>query len=178
MSAQKPVEARYGAFHNIGMAIVAVAMIVGAIVHFATNSTNAPKLSLNDPGFMLIALLFLALGYYIFLGISRFANRQPQVVIDRDGIALGFGRDRRLPWSAIRWVKLHRLALRQQLLIGLDPETFVAADLRLSLFNLDDSLRPVRGMPAAVLVRDNGLDTSATAMLDAVRAFRPNLLKS
>ena len=28
-----------------------------------------------------------------------------------------------------------------------------------------------------VLVRDNGLDTTAAAMLDAIRAFRPNLVK-
>lgn len=178
MAAQKPVEARYGRMHNIGMAAISALMIAGAIVHFATKSTNAPRLSLNDPGFVLIALLFLALGYYIFLGISRAANRQPQVAIDRDGITLGFGRNRRLPWNDIKWVKLHRLAMRQQLLIGLDPETFVAADLRLSLFNLDDSLRPVRGMPAAILVRDNGLDVTASAMLDAVRTFRPNLVKS
>ena len=68
--------------------------------------------------------------------------------------------------------------MRPQLQIGLAPEAFVAADLRLSLLQLDDSLRPVRGMPAAVLVRDNGLDITASAMLDAVRAFRPNLVKS
>ena len=29
------------------------------------------------------------------------------------------------------------------------------------MWNLDDSLRPIRGMPAAILVRDNGLDTKA-----------------
>ena len=27
------------------------------------------------------------------------------------------------------------------------------------MWNLDDGLRPIRGVPAAVLVRDNGLDT-------------------
>ena len=83
-----------------------------------------------------------------------------------------------LAWDDIEWVRLRRLAMRPQLQIGLAPEAFVAADLRLSLLQLDDSLRPVRGMPAAVLVRDNGLDITASAMLDAVRAFRPNLVKS
>lgn len=178
MAALKPVEARYGIFHNIGMTVVAAAMIIGAIVHFAINSDNAPTLSLNDPRFVLFTVLALAMGYYVFLGISRFRNRQPQVVIDRDGIALGFGRDRRLAWDDILWVRLRRLAMRPQLQIGLTPEAFMAADLKLSQWHLDDSLRPIRGVPAAVLVRDNGLDVSASAMLDAVRTFRPNLLKS
>jgi hypothetical protein len=62
--------------------------------------------------------------------------------------------------------------------IGLVPEAFVAADLRLSMWNLDDGLRPIRGVPAALLVRDNGLDTSASTMLDAVRTFRPNLVQA
>jgi hypothetical protein len=38
-------------------------------------------------------------------------------------------------------------------------------------------LRPVRGMPAAVAVRDNGLDTRTSAMFDAVKSFRPNLVR-
>jgi len=177
MAALKPVEARYGIFHNIGMTVVAAAMIIGAIVHFATNSANAPTLSLNDPRFVLFTVLAMAMGYYVYLGISRFRNRQPQVVIDHDGIALGFGRDRRLAWDDILWVRLRRLAMRPQLQIGLVPEAFMAADLRLSQWHLDDSLRPIRGVPAAVLVRDNGLDVSASAMLDAVRTFRPNLVK-
>ena len=54
----------------------------------------------------------------------------------------------------------------------------IAANLRLSTWSFDDSLRPVRGQPTTVLVRDNGLDTRASAMLDAVRSFRPNLVKS
>jgi hypothetical protein len=174
----KSVEARYGIFHNIGMTVVAAAMIIGAIAHFATNSANAPTLSLNDPRFVLFTVLAMAMGYYVYLGISRFRNRQPQVVIDRDGIALGFGRDRRLAWDDILWVRLRRLAMRPQLQIGLMPEAFMAADLKLSQWHLDDSLRPIRGVPAAVLVRDNGLDVSASAMLDAVRTFRPNLVKS
>jgi hypothetical protein len=33
-------------------------------------------------------------------------------------------------------------------------------------------------MPAAIAVRDNGLDTRAAAMFDAVKSLRPNLVKS
>jgi len=98
-------------------------------------------------------------------------------VIDRDGIALGFGRNRRFTWDEIEWVRLHRLAIRPQLQLGLAPQAFVDANLRLSMWNLDDGLRPIRGVPAAVLVRDNGLDARAAAMLDAVKSFRPNLVR-
>jgi hypothetical protein len=160
------------------MAVVALVMIGGAIVHFVSDTANAPSLSLNDPRFVLFLLMALAMGYYAFLGISHYLNRTPQIVIDDDGMLLGFGRNRRIRWKDIEWVRLRRMALRPQLQVGLVPDAFAAADLRLSLFSLDDNLRPIRGMPTAVLVRDNGLDTSSAAMLDAVKAFRPNLVQS
>ena len=175
--ANKPVEARYGSFHNISMAVVSAGMIGIAILHFVNNPTNAPSLSMNDPRFVLFTLLALAMAYYVFVGISRYLDRRPQIVIDRDGIALGFGRDRRFAWDDIEWARLRRLALRPQLEIGVAPQAFMAADLRLSMWSFDDGLRPIRGLPSAVLVRDNGLDMRASAMLDAVRAFRPNLVK-
>jgi len=175
---RKPLEARYATLHNASMAIVSLLMVGAAIVHFASGSANAPTLSLNDPRFVLFSMLALAMAYYVFVGASRYLNRAPQVVIDHDGIMLGFGRNRRFAWSDIQWVRLRRLAMRPQLQVGIAPEAFIAADLRLSLLNLDDSLRPIRGMPTAVLVRDNGLDMSAATMLDAVKAFRPNLVQS
>jgi hypothetical protein len=172
------VEARYGVLHNLSMAIVSAGMIGAAILHFASGSTNAPSLSLNDPRFVMFALLAVALGYYVFLGLSRYRDRRPQVVVDTDGIVLGFGRDRRIAWDDIRWVRLRRLALRPQLEIGIDSQAFIDANLGLSMWSFDDSLRPIRGVPSAVLVRDNGLDTTAAALLDAVKAFRPNLVRS
>jgi hypothetical protein len=171
------VEARYSRLHNASMAIVALAMIGFGVGHFIAKPENAPTLSLNDTRFVLLVLLAGAMGYYIVLGVMRFLDRRPQVVIDHDGIALGFGRDKRFAWSDIQWVRLGRVALRPQLQIGLTTESFVAANLKLSAFNLDDGLRPVRGMPSALNVRDNGLDAKAAAMLDAVRRFRPNLVK-
>jgi hypothetical protein len=172
------LEARYGSLHNISMTVVAIGIVGAAILHFASNSANAPTLSLNDPRFVMFGLLSVAMAFYGWLGVRRFLNRQPQLVIDHDGIALGFGRNRRFPWNEIQWVRLRRLGFRPQLQIGLLPTAFVAADLRLSLWNLDDALRPIRGVPAAVLVRDNGLDKTASALLDAVRSFRPNLVKA
>ena len=178
MPPAKPVEARYGSLHNISMAIVAVAMVVVAVQHFIANPDRAPRLSLNDPRLVLFILLAAAMLFYCYIGLRRFADRSPQIVIDRDGIALGFGRNRRFAWNDVQWVRLRRLAFRPQLQIGFLPEAFVAADLKLSMWNLDDGLRPVPGMPAAVLVRDNGLDTRAAAMLDAIKSFRPNLVRS
>ena len=172
------LEARYSTVHNLSMAVVAALMIGAAVWHFATHPANAPTLSLNDPRFVLFAMLAVALGYYVFVGIDRSRNRQPQVVIDADGIVLGFGRNHRFGWRDIEWVRLRRLALRPQLQIGVASHAFVVANLRLSMWNFDDGLRPIRGMPSAVLVRDNGLDRSAAAMLDAVRTFRPNLVRS
>jgi len=83
-----------------------------------------------------------------------------------------------LAWQDIDWVRLRRLGFRPQLQVGVKPEAFVAANLGLSMFGLDDGLRPVRGTPAAFAVRDNGLDTRAAAMLDAVQSIRPNLIRS
>lgn len=176
--AVRSVTARYGTLHNMSMAVVSVAMVVIAIVHFVNNPANAPTLSLNDQRFVVFFLVSVAVLYYVYLGVSRALNREPQVVIDHDGIELGFGRNRRLAWDDIRWVRLRRLALRPQLEIGVAEQAFVTANLGLSMWSFDDNLRPVRGQPTTVLVRDNGLDTNSSAMLDAVKAFRPNLVKS
>ena len=169
---------RYSIPHNMSMAGVSAAMIAVAISHFAANPQNAPTLSLNDPRFTLFAMLALAMAYYVFLGVSRARNRTPQVEIGRDGIRLGFGRDRLLAWDDIVWVRVRRLGFRPQLEIGLVDRAFLEANLRLSQWSFDDSLRPVRGQPTTVLVRDNGLDARSSAMLDAVKAIRPNLVRS
>jgi hypothetical protein len=134
--------------------------------------------SLNDPRFLLFVGLGLAMAFFAWQGANRFANRTPQVVIDKDGILLGFGRNKRIPWADVQWVRTKRFAFRRALQVVFEPEAFIAADLRLSQWSLDDSLRPVRGMPAAIYVRDNGLDCNAAAMLDAVKAVRPNLVRS
>ena len=169
-------EARWGRLHNLSMAIVAIGLAGIALANLARGAQGAP-VGTDDPRFLLYLLLAAAMAYYAWLGLSRFGNRTPQVVIDRDGIGLGFGRDRRLAWNDIEWVRLRRIGVRPTLQIGLTPEAFVIANLRLSLWSLDDGLRPIRGVPSALAVRDNGLDTRATAMLDAVKAFRPNLLR-
>ena len=171
------MEVRHSRPHNVGMAVLAVGMAVAAAAVFYRQGAGPRSILPNDPRSVLFFMLVLTMGYYSFVGLKRFRDRTPQVVIDAKGISLGFGRNCRFAWDEIQWVRLHRLAFRPQLQIGIAPEAFFASNLRLSMWNFDDALRPVRGMPAALLVRDNGLDTSAAAMLDAVRGFRPNLLK-
>src|SRR4029453_10390680 len=108
------LEVRYGRLHNVSMAVVAIGVGGAAVLHFAANSANAPTLSLNDPRFVMFGLLSVAMVFYGWLGFSRFLNREPQVVIDSQGIVLGFGRNRRFPWDHVQWVRLRRLALRPQ----------------------------------------------------------------
>jgi len=173
----RALHVRYSRLHNISMTVLAAGMIGISVLHFVTGSGQAASLTANDPRFVLYVVLVAAMGYYAWAGFTRSKNPVPQVVIDHDGIVLGFGRNRRFAWSDILWVRLRRLGFRPQLQIGLVPEAFVQTDLRLSMWNLDDGLRPIRGVPAAVLVRDNGLDARAAAMLDAVKSFRPNLVR-
>jgi hypothetical protein len=170
------VEARYSRPHNLGMAIVAIAMVVAALLLLSRGSPQGK--GTDNPLLVFYLLLGAAMAFYAWLGFNRYGNRAPQVTIDHDGIALGFGRNCRFPWRDIEWVRVRRLGVRPTLQLGIVPQAFVAANLRLSMWSLDDSLRPVRGMPAALAVRDNGLDTRATALLDAVKSFRPNLVRS
>ncbi|WP_422000044.1 hypothetical protein [Reyranella sp.] len=170
-----PTEARWSLLHNGSMAIVSLAMIGVGIGHVLDDPAGAPAPSLANPRFVLLILLALALLYYVFLGLSRVFSRRPQIAVDGDGIWIGFGRDRRLTWDDIVVVRLRRLALRPALEVTLTDQAFSAANLRLVMWSLDDNLRPVRGQPSSVLIRDNGLDTGAAALLDAIRTFRPNL---
>jgi hypothetical protein len=172
----KPVEARYGRLHNFSMTAVALAMVVLATIYLLRGA--APGLNTADPRVVLFIVLGIAMAYYGVTGLRRGLDRGPQVVIDDKGIALGFGRNWRFAWDDVQWVKLHRIAIRPQLHVGIAPEAFVAANLRLTMWNLDDALKPIRGMPTAMALRDNGLDTRASAMLDAVRSFRPDLVRS
>lgn len=174
----KPIEARFSRTHNVVMAIVAAGMVAVALGYLVTLWGQITAAGLTDSRVLLYAALGFAMAYYTWLGYARFTNREPQVVIDREGILLGFGRNRRFAWQDIDWVRVRRLGFRPTLQVGIKPEAFITANLGMSMWSLDDSLRPVRGMPAAIAVRDNGLDTNAAAMLDAVKSIRPNLIRS
>jgi hypothetical protein len=172
------LEVRYGRLHNISMAAVAMIMAAIAVAFLARGSAHGMVMSFRDARFVLYLLLGAAMAYYAWVGFNRYGNRAPQIVIDHDGIALGFGRNSRFAWNEVEWVRVRRLGVRPTLQLGISPEAFFKANLRISMWALDDALRPVRGMPAAFAVRDNGLDTKAAAMLDAVKSFRPNLVRS
>lgn len=170
-------EARFSRLHNFSMAGVALAIVAAGAV-FVTRSEGAPSPSLQDPRFMLFVVMGFIMAWYAWMGAQRALDRTAQVVIDADGIVLGFGRNRRFAWDEVQWVRLHRIAVRPVLQIGFTPVAVAGNPMRLSTMSFDDALRPVRGMPGAVAVRDNGLDMRSSAMLDAVRKFRPDLVRS
>lgn len=177
MADPRPLEARYSVFHNVSMTAVAFLMVASG-AFYVGGSQGAPAVSLNDPRFVLFIFLGIAMAYYGTIGLRRALDRTPQVIIDKDGIALGFGRNKRFTWDEIQWVRLHRIAIRPSLHIGLTTEAFLGANLSLTMWSLDDAMKSIRGMPTAFALRDNGLDTRAGALLDAVRRFRPDLVKS
>src|SRR5262249_35656952 len=153
----KPIEVRFARLHNIVMAAVAAGMAVLALVQLSLVWGRATADGQTDSRLLLYAMLAAAMAYYAWLGFARYSNRPQQVGVDRAGVQLGFGRNRRLVWQDIDWVRVRRLGLRPQLQIGLRTEAFITSNLGLSMWSLDDALRPVRGMPTAVAVRDNGL---------------------
>lgn len=118
----KPLEVRYSRPHNISIAVLAVGMMAISILHFVTSAEQGASLSTSDPRFLLYAVLVVTMGYYAWTGYTRARDPEPQVVIDHDGIALGFGRNRRLAWKDIVWVRQRHLGFRLQLQIGVDPE--------------------------------------------------------
>jgi hypothetical protein len=172
-----PVEVRYSPLHNFSLSLLSsMLMLFGAF--YISRSESAPTASAADPRFMLLVVLAFAMAYYAWIGVQRALDRSPQVTIDADGILLGFGRNRRFSWDEVQWVRIYRIAVRPVLQIGFSPVALAGNVLRVSAMSFDDALRPVRGMPGAVAVRDNGLDMRSAAMLDAVRKFRPDLVKS
>ncbi|MCW5748596.1 MAG: hypothetical protein KIT36_20570 [Alphaproteobacteria bacterium] len=155
-------------FHMTLAAIGAVLLVISGMYGIATLMGEA---ALNDrPGWLLL-LCGAAILYYVVRSVMRFRDRRPQLVVDRDGVHLGFGRDLLLPWESIHWARVR--GLRPTLQLGVDPELFAKA--RVSMWNLDDNLTSVPGGGAALAVRASGLDTSMNTVLAAMHAWKPSL---
>ena len=118
----------------------------------------------------IFSVLSAAVLYYAVLGISRIRNREPQVVIDHDGIRLGFGRNRRFSESAaaqvdasVAGVHAAQMAVAAEVarnyleLRGLQQRFEVAKE---SLVNQRDTLRLTTAR----------LDAGRGTRLDVVRA--------
>ena len=145
------MEVRYGRLHNISMAVVATGMIGTALLLMAQHPDRAPRLSFNDPRFDLYLLLGLALVFYAWLG--HHPIYQPR--------AAGGDRPRRhRRWASAATGDSPGMRSNGCACTGWrsgrscrsasTPQAFVEANLRLSMWNLDDGLRPIRGVPAAV----------------------------
>jgi GNAT superfamily N-acetyltransferase len=148
----------------IGMIMLVIAGLYGAAVLMGEAAAK------ERPGWLLL-ICAAALLYYVVRSVLRFRDRRPQVVVDKDGVRLGFGRNLLVPWDSIQWARVR--GLRPSLQLGVDPEHFAQA--RVSMWNLDDNLTSVPGGGAAIAVRAAGLDTSMKTVLEAMHAWKPSL---
>jgi hypothetical protein len=145
-----------------------VLLVMAALYGFALLMGEAT--ANGKPAWLLLACAA-AILYYVVRSVLRFRDRRPQLVVDRDGLRLGFGRDLLVPWDSVEWARVR--GLRPSLQIGVPPELFSKA--RVSMWNLDDSLASVPGGGSAIAVRSAGLDTSMKNVLEAMQAWKPSL---
>jgi hypothetical protein len=169
--AAKPrrLEVRHSQTFNLTLAAVGITLLVIAGLYGAATLMGEARMG-REPSWIM-GLSALAILYYIVRSLMRFRDRRPQVVVDRDGVRLGFGRDVLLPWDAIQWARVR--GTRSMLQIGVTPELFAAA--RVSLWNLDDSLTSIPGGGSAIGIRGAGLDTRMRTVLDSIHAWKPAL---
>jgi hypothetical protein len=169
--AAKPrrLEIRHSQTFHLTLAAVGAVLLVITGIYGTALLTGEARLQ-ERPSWLLL-LCAAAILYYVVRSVVRFRDRRPQVVIDRDGVRLGFGRDLLVPWDAIHWARVR--GLRPTLQIGVEPEYLTKA--RVSMWNLDDNLTTVPGGGAAIAVRGAGLDKSMRVALDAIQAWRPAL---
>lgn len=165
---RSPLEVRYSQPFHLTLAVIGFGItIVAAGFWLLSEDRNGDRSS----QFWLMAICAAGLLYYAIRSVRMIFDRRPQLVVDRKGIRLGFGRDVLIPWKDVQWVRTR--GLRPMLQIGIPPETFVA--LRLSMWNLDDSLTPPQGAGSAVGIRGNGLDTSIADIATAIDQWNPHL---
>lgn len=169
--AAKPrrLEVRHSQMFHMTLAAIGLALLVIAGIYGVAALMGEATLG-QRPSWLLL-LCVVAILYYVVRSILRFRDRRPQVVVDRDGVRLGFGRDLLVPWDAIQWARVR--GVRPTLQLGVDPESFTKA--RVSLWNLDDNLTSVPGGGSAIAVRSAGLDTPMRAVLEAMHAWKPSL---
>ena len=169
--AAKPrrLEVRHSQTFNMTLAAIGmVLLVIAGLYGFALLLGEAR--AQGQPPWLLL-LIAAGLLYYVIRSVLRFRDRRPQVVIDRDGIRLGFGRDLLVPWDEVQWARVR--GIRPALQLGVTPERFGKA--RVSMWNLDDNLASVPGAGPAIAVRAAGLDTSMKTVLEMIYAWKPSL---
>ena len=169
--AAKPrrLEVRHSQTFNMTLAAIGMVLLVVAALYGIAMLMGEARVQGQPPWLLLICAA--ALLYYVVRSVLRFRDRRPQVVIDRDGIRLGFGRDLLVPWDQVQWARVR--GIRPALQIGVSPEHFTKA--RVSMWNLDDNLTTVPGAGPAIAVRAAGLDTSMKTVLEMIHAWKPAL---
>jgi hypothetical protein len=173
----KPIEARFSRPHNMSMAVVAAGMVLMAVVYLLSRPEQAPAFSLSDSRFLINAMLGAAMTYYVWLGLTRYANREPQVVIDRDGILLGFGRNRRFAWQDIDGCACAGSASARSCRSASSPRPssrpISAVDV-----DLDDGCGRSAACRPPSRCATTGSTRAPRRCLTPCRSFRPNLIRS
>lgn len=171
MARRERVEVRHSQPFHLTVAALGVSLVgaVGLWVLFADAGPSGEKF--EHGRLLLLGLCGVALLYYSGRSVWMLLDRRPHLVIDRDGIWYGFGRELLVPWSDVQWAR--RRGVRGTLMVGVPVELYL--QFRLSLWNLDDSLTAVPGAGNAVGLRGNGLDRSTRDILDAIFAWKPEL---
>ena len=162
--ARSNLEVRFSRPFHLTLAAIGVTMVCAVGVYWLM-SPNPTGGEANQ--YWLIVICGAGLLYYTVRSIRYLFDKAPQVVIGREGIWLGFGRNVLVPWNDVQWVRLR--GLRPVLQIGVSVELFLR--LRVSMWNLDDNLSAVQGAGSAFGIRGNGLDTSTREMLAAIEAW-------
>jgi hypothetical protein len=163
------LEVRHSQTFNMTLAAIGMVMLAIAGLYGFAMLLGESRIPGQPP--WLLLLIVAGLLYYVVRSVLRFRDRRPQVVIDRDGIRLGFGRDLLVPWESVKWARVR--GIRPALQLGVEPEHFTKA--RVSMWNLDDNLASVPGAGAAIAVRAAGLDTPMKTVLEMIHAWKPSL---
>jgi hypothetical protein len=175
----KPLEVRRSRPFNLTLAFFGLTLGVAAGgwallewtgLTVATGMATADEQA-SQGRLMWMALCASAMLYYAIRAVAHLRETAPQIVVDAQGIRLGFGRNVSIPWDSIRWMRVR--GLRATLQLGIDP--MLIGPMNLTLWNLDDNLCSVPGGGAAVGVRGQGLDHSMRDVAQVILAYRPQL---
>jgi hypothetical protein len=169
MPPRQPLEVRYSQPFHLCLAVIGIGLVGGFGLYSLVLAPEPVRSELNPQNLTIAGICAAGLIYYAVRSIFMLLNRQPQVVVNRDGVWLGFGRGVQLGWHDIHWTRLK--GLRPVLQLGITPQLFPG--MRVSIWNLDDNLTAVQGAGSAVGIRGNGLDTTTREIHEAMLKWRP-----
>src|SRR5262245_52591647 len=140
MAPRAPLEVRYSQPFHLTLAVIGIGLVAEFAAYglfFATDDVRGQMMGESLP---IVALSAIGLLYYAVRSIIMLRDRRPQVLINGNGIWLGFGRGVQINWQDIHWMRLK--GLRPVLQLGIAPHLFPT--MRVSIWHLDDNLTAVQ----------------------------------